>query len=87
MNVNSVIIRYNTVRENIAVSDHGGGLYIEAPAAEITRNLISENGVERELGDGWGGGADVFGGGTSATLTYDGAGRIAHSAGRRARSG
>jgi hypothetical protein len=72
----AVVIRGNTVQGNIGVSDHGGGLYIFAPQAEITRNRIIGNEIGRELGYGWGGGIVVFGdpnfpGLSSAVLSFN----------------
>ncbi|MCP4686446.1 MAG: hypothetical protein GY859_00245, partial [Desulfobacterales bacterium] len=71
VNGGSAVIRDNTVQGNIAVSDHGGGLYIGAPDVEISHNMVLDNEVGRELGYGWGGGAIVLGGETSAALSYN----------------
>ena len=67
----TVLIEGNEVTDNVGVSDHGGGLYIASPAAEITGNLISGNEIGREIGYGWGGGIIVFGEGSSATLSFN----------------
>jgi hypothetical protein len=66
-----VTISGNTVADNIGVSDHGGGLYIASPRAEISDNRISGNQIGRELGYGWGGGIIVFGEGSSAILSHN----------------
>lgn len=55
-----VTIQGNAIQGNIGFSDHGGGLYIASPSAEISNNLIEDNEVGRELGYGWGGGIIVF---------------------------
>lgn len=68
VNGGSAIIRGNEVSGNIGDSDHGGGLYIYAPNAEITGNIIFENEIGRDIGYGWGGGLDIFGEGTNAIL-------------------
>lgn len=72
----TVIIRGNTVQGNIGVSDHGGGLYITSPQAEVTGNRIVGNEIGRKLGYGWGGGIVVFGdpnfpGTSSALLAFN----------------
>ncbi len=64
----TVVISDNIVRNNVGVSDHGGGMYIASPSAEITDNLIFENEIGREAGYGWGGGIIVYGEGTYTTL-------------------
>ena len=67
----SVVIRGNTVQRNIGIGDHGGGMWIASPNANISRNLVLENEVGRDLGYGQGGGIIVFGVGTSATLSFN----------------
>ena len=67
----TVIIRDNTIRGNIGVGDHGGGLYVGAPSATITRNRIYENEIGRDLGYGWGGGIIVFNSGNHADLSFN----------------
>jgi hypothetical protein len=67
----SVVVQGNTVQENIAISDHGGGLSVASPAAVISQNLILENEVGRDLGYGWGGGIIAYDPETSATLSYN----------------
>ncbi len=65
----------NIIQDNRGVSldngDHGGGLYIFSPQAEISRNLIIGNEIGREVGYGWGGGIIIYGQGTFATLSYN----------------
>lgn len=56
-----IVIRGNQVLNNIGVSDHGGGLYIVSPNAQISHNLISGNRIGEVVGYGWGGGIVVFG--------------------------
>ena len=62
-----VTIRGNTVRNNSGFSinngNHGGGLYITSPHAEISHNLIIGNEIGRafESPYGWGGGIIIFG--------------------------
>ena len=55
-----VIIRGNTVQNNIGVSDHGGGIFLFSPNAEISHNRIVGNEIGRDHGYGWGGGINVF---------------------------
>jgi hypothetical protein len=71
-----VVVRGNTVQDNTGVSDHGGGLYIFSPQAEISRNLIKGNAIGQDVGYGWGGGIVVFGdpnfpGRSSAVLSFN----------------
>ncbi len=56
----NVIIRGNLVQNNIGVSDHGGGIYLFSPNAEISHNRIDGNEIGRAMGYGWGGGIIVF---------------------------
>jgi hypothetical protein len=67
----SALIRGNTVENNIAVGDHGGGMYIAVVNATITQNVIRGNEVGRALGYGWGGGVIVFNTGNSAELSFN----------------
>ncbi len=55
-----LIIRGNTVQNNIGVSDHGGGIYLFSPSAEISHNRIVGNEIGRDHGYGWGGGVTVL---------------------------
>jgi hypothetical protein len=67
----SVVVRGNTVQENVGDGDHGGGLYIAEANAEVVGNLIARNEVGRDLGYGWGGGLIAFGAGAQATLSFN----------------
>jgi len=71
INVNggNVTIRGNKISGNIADSDHGGGLYIGAPNAEISENDIIENEVGRDIGYGWGGGIVILNEGSHAVIS------------------
>jgi hypothetical protein len=71
INMGEVVIRGNTVQGNIGDSDHGGGLYIASPRAEVTHNRIVGNEIGRQLGYGWAGGLVVYGNGTFATLSVN----------------
>ncbi|MBX2999503.1 MAG: right-handed parallel beta-helix repeat-containing protein [Caldilineaceae bacterium] len=66
-----VVIRGNTVQDNIGVSDHGGGLYLAAPKLTVSHNRIIGNEIGRALGYGWGGGIIVFSAESRATLAYN----------------
>ncbi|MBY0231939.1 MAG: right-handed parallel beta-helix repeat-containing protein [Gemmataceae bacterium] len=66
-----VVIRGNIVQDNIGVSDHGGGLYVFSPDAEISRNRVSGNEIGRDLGYGWGGGIIVFNKGGNYKLSHN----------------
>ncbi|MGE3181361.1 MAG: right-handed parallel beta-helix repeat-containing protein [Phycisphaerae bacterium] len=71
VNVGVVIIEDNTIENNVGVGDHGGGLFITAQQATITRNIIRGNEIGRELGYGWGGGLIVAGVGSEAELSLN----------------
>jgi hypothetical protein len=71
INGGAVVIRGNTVQDNIGVSDHGGGLYLAASNITVSHNRIIGNEIGRELGYGWGGGIIVFGADSVATLSYN----------------
>jgi hypothetical protein len=66
-----VIIRGNTVQGNVGVGDHGGGLYVFSPDAEISHNRIIGNEIGRALGYGWGGGIIVFNKGGKYRLSHN----------------
>lgn len=55
----AVIIRGNTIEGNICNTDHGGGLAVASPNAEISDNYILNNKVDNDYG--WGGGIIIFG--------------------------
>ena len=54
-NGNQVMINHNEITNNIANSDHGGGLYL-AGTVTLIGNLIAHNTVGWMTGYGWGGG-------------------------------
>ncbi len=43
----------------MGVADHGGGVFLHSPSAEISHNRIEGNEIARLLGYGWGGGMIV----------------------------
>ncbi len=65
--IGKATIQGNTVKGNVSVGDHGGGLYL-AGEPSILGNHIEGNRVGETLGYGWGGGMIVYGDGTMATL-------------------
>lgn len=54
-----LVLRGNTIQNNIGVADHGGGAFLFSPNAEISHNLVAGNEIARLLGYGWGGGMIV----------------------------
>ncbi|MGE0480032.1 MAG: right-handed parallel beta-helix repeat-containing protein [Phycisphaerae bacterium] len=64
-------IQGNTIEDNVAVGDHGGGMFIAVVRATITHNLIRRNEVGRALEYGWGGGLIFFGAGNSAEIAFN----------------
>ena len=66
-----VVIRGNIVLNNVGVSDHGGGLYIFSPNAEISHNRIEGNEIGRAMGYGWGGGITVVNKGGNYKRSYN----------------
>ena len=66
-----LVIRGNTVQNNIGVSDHGGGIYLFSPDAEISHNRVEGNEIGRELGYGWGGGIIVVNKGGNYKLSHN----------------
>ena len=67
----TVVVRRNIIAQNVGLSDHGGGVEIGSPTAEITHNLIRDNEIGRGLGYGWGGGVSFFNAGSSATFSHN----------------
>ncbi|MFO0837264.1 MAG: right-handed parallel beta-helix repeat-containing protein [Phycisphaerae bacterium] len=67
----SVLIQGNTVENNVAVGDHGGGMFIGVVDAKVTQNVIRGNEVGRALTYGWGGGLIIVGAGNSAELSFN----------------
>jgi hypothetical protein len=65
------VIRGNIVQNNVGVSDHGGGIYIFSPNAEISYNRIIGNEIGRALGYGWGGGIIVYNKGGNYKLSHN----------------
>jgi Protein of unknown function (DUF1565) len=65
--IGKATIQGNTVKGNVSVGDHGGGLYL-AGEPSVLGNQIEGNRVGEVLGYGWGGGMIVYGDGTVATL-------------------
>jgi len=63
--IGQTTIEGNTVRDNVSVGDHGGGLYL-AGEVEVTGNRVEGNRVGIDYS--WGGGIIVYGDDTSATL-------------------
>lgn len=66
-----LIIRGNLVQNNIGVSDHGGGIYLFSPNADISHNRIIGNEIGRKLGYGWGGGITVVNKGGNYKLSHN----------------
>lgn len=71
VNTEAATIQGNIVEHNVAVGDHGGGLFIAVVNARITQNVIRSNEVGRELTYGWGGGLILFGAGNSAEISFN----------------
>lgn len=67
----AALIQGNTVENNVAVGDHGGGLFVGVVNARITGNIIRGNEIGRDLGYGWGGGLIFFGGGNYAEISFN----------------
>lgn len=65
------LIAENTIENNIAVGDHGGGVYLGVVEARVTSNVIRSNEVGREVGYGWGGGLIVVNDGNYAEISYN----------------
>lgn len=66
-----LVIRGNTIQNNIGVADHGGGAYLNSPSAEISYNRIEGNEIARKLGYGWGGGMIVVNKGSHYKLSHN----------------
>ncbi len=66
-----LVIRGNTVQNNVGVSDHGGGIYLFSPNAEISYNRIEGNEIGRAMGYGWGGGITVVNKGGNFKLSHN----------------
>ncbi|MCE9534179.1 MAG: right-handed parallel beta-helix repeat-containing protein [Planctomycetes bacterium] len=70
-NCPKVIIRGNTVQNNIGVSDHGGGIFLFSPDAEVSHNRIEGNEIGRAMKYGWGGGLIVVSKGGNYKLSHN----------------
>ncbi len=68
---NTVIIQGNTVRGNIGVGDHGGGMHLHGSDLRILQNIVFENKIGDASGYGHGGGILVHGQGTNAILSFN----------------
>ena len=68
INEGTAVIRKNTVRDNVAVGDHGGGLHLSGKNLEVADNLIINNEVGRKLQGSWGGGLLLHSKGSNAHL-------------------
>lgn len=64
-------IRDNLIQSNTGVSDHGGGIYIFSPSAELSNNVIEFNEIGRDLGYGWGGGVIAFNPGNFTRMSFN----------------
>ncbi len=64
-----LVLRGNFILNNIGVADHGGGVYLNSPSAEISHNRVEGNEIARLLGYGWGGGMIVVNKGSKYKLT------------------
>jgi hypothetical protein len=65
------VIRGNLVQNNIGVSDHGGGIFLFSPDAEISHNRFEGNEIGRQLNYGWGGGIIVVNVGGKYKLSHN----------------
>ncbi|WP_354699609.1 hypothetical protein DSM112329_05330 [Paraconexibacter sp. AEG42_29] len=75
------VIEGNLVESNAGGSDHGGGLYLNAPRMTVRRNLIRGNSVGDQAGYGWGGGGIFYGGaGPSPRASFGGNRWVGNSA-------
>jgi len=63
------LIRHNHVVQNLAIGDHGGGMYLAGPRIRVIGNFVGENVLRPKSGEGgWGGGILVLNQGTKAEL-------------------
>ncbi len=56
-----VVVLRNVVDNNIAHSDHGGGIYLSAESTVFRDNVVSRNEIGATIGYGWGGGIILVG--------------------------
>ncbi len=66
-----LVLHRNTIQNNIGVGDHGGGVFLYSPSAEISHNRIEGNEIARLLGYGWGGGMIVVNKGGQYKLSHN----------------
>jgi hypothetical protein len=64
----SLRVTGNTIEDNVAYSDHSGGLYLSGADLLVQDNLIRGNEVGVIAGYGWGGGAVVYNVGTNVVF-------------------
>lgn len=64
-------IKGNKIEKNIAIGDHGGGVYAAVEKLNFSGNLVMSNEVGKKIGYGWGGGVTVIGKATRATFEGD----------------
>lgn len=67
----AALIQGNIVDGNVAVGDHGGGMFVAVVNAQITQNIVRRNEVGRDLGYGWGGGLIFLGSGNAAEISFN----------------
>lgn len=67
----AALIQGNTVEDNTAIGDHGGGMFLAIVRGTITQNVIRRNEVGRDLSYGWGGGLIFYGAGNFAELSFN----------------
>lgn len=63
-----LLVEDNTIEGNVSHGDHGGGLYLNGPDITVRGNLVRDNEVGVVATYGWGGGAIVYGEGTTAAF-------------------
>ncbi len=68
---NTVLVEDNIVEGNVAHGDHGGGIYLYGATITVRGNLVRDNEVGMVIGYGWGGGALVYGAGSTATFEHN----------------
>ena len=62
------LVLRNRIEANLGHSDHGGGLYVSTPTANVRDNAILSNEIGVTVGYGWGGGALIAGEGITAAF-------------------
>jgi hypothetical protein len=66
MELKRAVLRGNRIEGNVAVGDHGGGVYAACKDLLFERNVLRGNEVGRKIGYGWGGGVTIIGKSTRA---------------------